>query len=45
MKPNQPYDEIYVLDNLISFDYVQIISIMFKNWCMRTCHVEIVYVL
>jgi hypothetical protein len=70
MKLNWPYDEMYVLDNLISFDYVQIISMLFKNWCMsekcwivlkclsvccgwnlnyansmRTCHVEIVYVL
>jgi len=34
MKPNRPYDEIYVLDNLISFNYIQTISMMFKNWCM-----------
>jgi hypothetical protein len=34
MKPNQPYDEMYVWEDLISFDYVQIISMMFKNWCM-----------
>jgi hypothetical protein len=70
MKPNRPYDEIYVLDNLNSFDYVQIISMIFKKWCMseecwidlkclsvccgwdlnyanclRTCHVETVYIL
>jgi len=31
MKLNQPYDELYVLRNLISFDYVQIISMMFKS--------------
>jgi hypothetical protein len=31
MKPNRPYDEIYVLDNLISFNYIQTISMMFKN--------------
>jgi hypothetical protein len=30
MKLNRPYDEIYVLDNLISFDYVQL-----YQWCLR----------
>jgi hypothetical protein len=70
MIPNRLYDELYILNNLNSFDYVQIISTMFKNWCMseecwidlkclsvccgcdlnyanclRTCHVETVYVL
>jgi len=42
MNPNRPYDEIYVLDNLNSFDYVQIISMMFKKWCMsEECWIDL----
>jgi len=42
MKPNRPYDEIYVLDNLNSFDYVQIISMIFKKWCMsEECWIDL----